>query len=84
MGEFMHPMINHGRLLLPASSMITNSTIKIKKNTLAIDAAPAANPKNPNAPAINAITKKIIAQRNIRFILNWMMQLVFQPGSVDY
>ena len=62
-------MINHGTLLLPATNMITNSTIKIKNKTFAIAAAPAASPKNPNAPAINAITKKIIAQRNIIFVL---------------
>jgi hypothetical protein len=45
--------------------MITNRTIKMKKKTFAIEAAPAASPKNPNAPAINAMTRKIIAQRNI-------------------
>jgi len=39
----------------------------MKNKTLAIDAAPAAMPKKPNAPAIIAIIKKITVQRNIGF-----------------
>jgi hypothetical protein len=55
--------------LLPETKDTTNSTIKIKNNTLAMDAAPAAMPKNPNIPAIIATTRKIIVQRNIGFNL---------------
>jgi hypothetical protein len=57
-------------LLLPDSQDMRNKTIKIKKSTLAIEAAPAAMPKNPNAPAIMAITRKITVQRNISYDLN--------------
>ena len=46
------------------SDMI-NRTRKIKNNTLAIEAAPAAIPPNPNKAAIKATTKKITVQRNI-------------------
>ena len=42
-------------------------TIKIKNNIFAIDAAPAAMPKKPNAPATNAMIRKIKVQRNIGF-----------------
>ena len=38
----------------------------MKKSTLAMDAAPAAIPKNPKTPAIIAITRKITVQRNIK------------------
>ena len=41
----------------------------MKNNTLAMDAAPAAIPPNPNIAAIMAIIKKIAAQRNI--VLNF-------------
>ena len=41
----------------------------MKNNILAIEAAPAAIPKNPNTPAMIAITRKIIVQRNI--VLNF-------------
>ena len=39
--------------------------MKIKNNTLAIPAAPAAIPPNPKTAAIIATTKKITVQRNI-------------------
>ena len=42
-----------------------NKTIKMKNNTLAIDAAPAAIPPKPKIAAIIATTKKVIVQRNI-------------------
>jgi hypothetical protein len=42
--------------------------MKMKNSTLAIEAAPAAMPKKPRAPAIIAITRKINVQRNIGFI----------------
>ncbi len=45
-----------------------NSTKKIKNNTLAIPAAPAAIPPKPNIAAIIATTKKITVQRNIVLI----------------
>lgn len=52
-------------LLLPATSEMTKSTIKIKNRILAIDAAPAAMPKKPKAPAMMAMMRKISVQRNI-------------------
>lgn len=45
--------------------MSKNNTIKIKNNTLAIEAAPADIPVNPNSPAMIATTKKMSVQRNI-------------------
>jgi len=51
--------------LAPKISVIKNNTIKMKNNTLAIDAAPAEIPVNPNSPATIATTKKINVQRNI-------------------
>jgi hypothetical protein len=42
--------------------------MKMKNKTFAIEAAPAAIPKNPKIPAIIAITKKIIVQRSIKMI----------------
>ena len=50
---------------LPAISEIRNSTIKIKNNTLAMLAAPAAIPPKPNIAAITATIKKITVQRNM-------------------
>jgi hypothetical protein len=44
---------------------IRKSTTKMKNKTLAIEAAPAAIPKNPKAPAMMAIIRKITVQRNI-------------------
>ena len=41
------------------------STINTKNNILAIEAAPAAIPVNPNSAAILATTKNITAQRNM-------------------
>jgi hypothetical protein len=49
----------------PKRSDTTNKTRKIKKQILAIEAAPAANPPKPRIAAISAITKNIIVQRNI-------------------
>ena len=44
----------------------------MQKSILAIEAAPAAIPPNPNIAAIIAITKKIKVQRNIKkgFMVN--------------
>jgi hypothetical protein len=49
----------------PATRAITNSTRKTKNKILAMDAAPAAIPVNPNNAAISAIIKKVNDQRNI-------------------
>ncbi len=49
----------------PATSAITNKTKNIKNKILAMDAAPAAIPVNPNTAATIATIKKISAQRNI-------------------
>ena len=56
--------------LAPNNIVIINSARKIKNKTLAIEAAPAAMPPNPNMAAIMAITKKIIDQRNIRCLFS--------------
>jgi len=50
---------------LPPMKESRNSTIKIKNRIFAMEAAPAAMPKNPKIPATIAIIKKIIVQRNI-------------------
>lgn len=50
---------------LPIIKESTNSTIKIKNNTLAIPAALAAIPPNPKIAAMIATTKNITVQRNI-------------------
>jgi len=42
----------------------------MKNKIFAIEAAPAAIPKNPKAPAISAITRKIIDQRNICLVFS--------------
>ena len=55
--------------VLPRINEIKNSTIKIKNNTFAIPAAPAAIPPNPNIPAIIATIKNIIVHRNIILVL---------------
>lgn len=52
-------------MLRPRINEKINNTIKIKNRTLAILAAPAAIPLNPNTPAINAKTINEIVQRNI-------------------
>ena len=63
----------HTLLRLPPIKDTRNSTIKIKNNTLAIDAAPAAIPKKPKTPAMMAIIKKITVQRNICFDFDWLI-----------
>lgn len=45
----------------PATSAIRNNTIKIKNRILAMDAAPAAIPVNPNTAATIATIKNIRA-----------------------
>ncbi len=49
----------------PNNSDRTNRIRKIKNKTLAIPAAPAATPPNPNNAAISAITKNVTVQRSI-------------------
>jgi hypothetical protein len=40
-----------------------------------MEAAPAAMPKNPNIPAMIAIIKKIIVQRNICLHFRWLIMI---------
>lgn len=54
----------------PKRIVIRNNTRKIKNNTLAILAAPAAIPVNPNRAAMIAIMKKVIDHLSI--IKNFM------------
>jgi hypothetical protein len=49
----------------PPIKEIRNNTIKMKNKIFAIEAAPAAIPKNPKAPATMATMRKISVQRNI-------------------
>lgn len=49
----------------PKITVSKNNTIKMKNNTFAIEAAPAAIPVKPNNAAIIAITKKITAYLSI-------------------
>ena len=49
----------------PNINVSINKTMKIKNNTLAIEAAPAAIPVKPNMAAIIAITTKMIAHLSI-------------------
>jgi hypothetical protein len=49
----------------PMINEIINNTRKIKNRILAIDAAPAAIPPNPNTAAIIATIKNMTVQRNI-------------------
>jgi hypothetical protein len=51
--------------LPPKMSDKRNNTIKMKNNTFAMEAAPAAIPPNPKIAAIRATTRKITVQRNI-------------------
>ena len=46
-----------------------NSTMKIKKSTFAIPAAPAAIPPNPKIPAMIATIKNMTVHRNIYIVL---------------
>ena len=51
----------------PKMSDKRNRTIKIKNRILAIEAAPAAIPPNPNTAAIMATIRKVTVQRNILY-----------------
>jgi hypothetical protein len=53
----------------PATNAIIKSTRKTKNKILAIDAAPAAIPVNPNNAAISAIIKNVNDQRNIALFI---------------
>jgi hypothetical protein len=57
-------------LLLPEIKDKRKSTMKMKKRTLAMLAAPAAMPKNPKIPAMIAMMRKITVQRNIIYNLH--------------
>ncbi len=52
----------------PKISDRTNKIKKMKNRTLAIPAAPAAIPPNPNMAAIMATIRKITVQRNITYL----------------
>ncbi len=52
-------------IFAPNTKVSKNNTRKIKNNILAIDAAPAAIPVNPNIAAMMAITKNIMAHLSI-------------------
>ncbi|KYG78605.1 hypothetical protein MB14_17905 [Roseivirga ehrenbergii] len=52
-------------LVTPLKRETTSSTTKMKNTILAKEAAPAAMPPKPKIPAIIAITKNVIVQRNI-------------------
>ena len=54
----------------PKASTTTKRTTKIKKSTLAMEAAPAAIPPKPNIAAMIAMTKNIAAQRNITLLFS--------------
>jgi len=49
----------------PNNKVSINKTMKIKNNTLAIEAAPAAIPVKPNIAAIIAMTTKMTAHLSI-------------------
>ena len=58
------------KMLAPKTSDSTKSTKKIKNNTLAIEAAPAAIPPNPKIAATIAIIRNVTVQRNISVEFN--------------
>ena len=62
--QFLFLLI-HYRVDLPLIKESRNNTMKIKNKILAIPAAPAAMPPNPNIAAIIAITRNVIVQPNI-------------------
>lgn len=66
--QFFYPFPGPLNRNVPPISANTNSTRKIKNNTLAMPAAPDAMPVNPNSAATMATTKNINDQRNILFI----------------
>ena len=61
----------------PNISDNTNNTIKIKNRIFATDAAPAAIPKNPKTPAIIAMIRNMIVQRNI--VINFRLRIFLLP-----
>jgi hypothetical protein len=52
-------------IVTPNRKLITTRTTNTKKIVLAIEAAPASTPVNPNIPAIIAITKNMSVHLNI-------------------
>lgn len=58
------------RILDPIINESTTRTRKIKKMTLAIEAAPAAIPVNPKIAATIAITRKITVHLSIMISFN--------------
>jgi hypothetical protein len=55
--------------LAPNKMAMMNNARKMKKRTLAMEAAPSAIPPNPKMAAMMAITKKITDQRNIVYTI---------------
>jgi len=53
------------KIFAPKMTTIRKRTRKMKNNTLAIEAAPAAIPVKPKIPAIIAIMKKMAAHLSI-------------------
>ncbi len=62
-------MVSYALNLFPNIKDRMKSTIKMKNKILAMLAAPAAIPPNPNTPATNARIIKIIVQRNIIYMI---------------
>jgi len=62
---FTFNFVFHYTDLLPLTNEMINKIRKMKNNTFAIPAAPAAIPPNPKIAAMIATTKKITVQRNI-------------------
>jgi hypothetical protein len=50
----------------------------MKNMIFAISAAPAAMPVNPNTPAIRAMMRNVIVQRNIVYVLSVLKQYTFK------
>ena len=64
-------------MLAPNTSDSTKSTKKIKNNTLAIEAAPAAIPPNPKIAATIAIIRNVTVQRNISVKFNGLQFVLY-------
>jgi|GEM_PF-4537187 len=60
-------------IVTPNKKLTTTSTTNTKKIVLAIEAAPASTPVNPNIPAIIAITKNINVHLNILIRFSYKM-----------
>ena len=70
------------KIFAPNIKVRINKIKKIKNNTLAIEAAPAAIPVKPKIAAMIAITMKITAHLNI--IINFSYQKSFKDRAKKY